>query len=65
LTDIYTRYGKLQEKYEVALEEYGRLLSLLRALRDGSIDVETITVLDEGWEYHPASTSTNGVKAEA
>lgn len=40
--DIYSRYGRLREAYEVTLE-------LLRALKNGEVGLERVNVGETGW----------------
>ena len=42
MVDIYSRFGRLREVFEITLE-------LLRALKSGEVDIEDVVVGDAGW----------------
>lgn len=51
---IYERYGRKTEQLEQAMEQYLKTLSLLRAIKDGEVNIEDVNVLADGWEVKKA-----------
>ena len=42
MVDIYSRFGRLREVFEMTLD-------LLRALQSGEVDIENVVIGDSGW----------------
>lgn len=45
MADIYSRFGRLREVFEMTLD-------LLRALKSGEIDIEDVVIGDSGWSVN-------------
>ena len=46
MSDIYTRFGRLREAYEMTME-------LLQAIKSGVVDIDDVIIGDAGWAYNP------------
>lgn len=52
--DIYERYGRLQERYEAECEAHVQTVGLLRALTQGALSLDCVSVTDENrWTITP------------
>lgn len=52
--DIYERYGRLVEQHEVECEAHRQTIRVLRALKQGELLLDAVTVTDENkWSIEP------------
>ena len=46
----YAKFGLLQDEFGKAVDAHRRTYSLLKSLKKGSISLDSVTIIDGGWE---------------
>lgn len=46
----YAKFGRIALELESSIKEHRRTYSLLRALKDGRVSLDSVTIIDGGWE---------------
>jgi hypothetical protein len=55
--NIYEQYGRLQEAYAMECEAHRQTVGVLRALKNGELDIEKVAVTnDNKWAIVPSET---------
>lgn len=58
--DIYERYGRLVEQHEIECDAHRQTIGVLRALKQGEILLDALTVTDENkWSIELIAPSTS------
>lgn len=64
--NIYEQYGRLQEQYANEIEAHQKTVGVLRALKNGDLLLESLTVgtEDNTWRIDPPSPVTLSIVEE-
>ena len=63
--DIYERYGRKTEQLEQAIEAHLRTLGLLRAIKNGEVDINRVVIEESGWHLETPPTSNKELEGLA
>ena len=50
----YDKFGLIVTELEESVKDHRQTYALLRALKDGSVSMDQVTITDGGWEVTPS-----------
>lgn len=59
----HAKIGRLTEAFDVAVAQHQRTLKLLREIKSGDVDLDLVTMTDDGWRVEDPPSGDDGGEA--